>query len=93
MNNQHFGSDFDEFLEEENLLVEVEIIAIKRVIACQIVQLMQESGLSKTAMAQKMNTSRSSLDRLLDPNNPSVNLQTIAKAATTLGKKLQLSLV
>jgi antitoxin HicB len=93
MNNQYFGSDFDEFLEEEGVLAEVEIIAIKRVIAYQIAQAMRESGLSKTAMAQKMNTSRSALNRLLDPNNPSVNLQTIAKAAKTLGKKLQLSLV
>lgn len=81
MNNQHFGSDFDEFLAEEGLLAEVEITAIKRVIAYQIAQAMQESGLSKTEMAEKMNTSRSSLDRLLNPHNYSVNLQTIAKAA------------
>ena len=93
MNNQHLGSDFDEFLESENLLTEVEAIAIKRVIAYQIEQAMASEGLSKSAMARKMNTSRSSLDRLLDPDNPSVNLQTITKAAATLHKKLKFELV
>ena len=54
---------------------------------------MASEGLSKSAMARKMNTSRSSLDRLLDPDNPSVNLQTITKAAATLNKKLKFELV
>ena len=93
MNNQHIGSNFDDFLEEENLLTEVEAIAIKRVIAYQMEQAMSTEGLSKSAMARKMNTSRSSLDRLLDPNNPSVNLQTITKAATVLNKKLKFELI
>ena len=93
MNNQHLGSDFDEFLESENLLSEVEAISIKRVIAYQIKQAMNNEGLSKSEMAKKMNTSRSSLDRLLDPDNPSVNLQTITKAAVTLNKKLKFELV
>jgi antitoxin HicB len=93
MNNQYLGSDFDEFLESENLLTEVEAITIKRVIAYQIQQAMVRENLSKSAMAKKMNTSRSSLDRLLDPENPSVNLQTITKAAATLHKKLKFELV
>ena len=93
MNNQHIGSNFDDFLEEEDLLTEVEAIAIKRVIAYQMEQAMSTEGLSKSAMARKMNTSRSSLDRLLDPNNPSVNLQTITKAATVLNKKLKFELI
>lgn len=93
MNNKYLGSDFDEFLESENLLTEVEAIAIKRVIAYQIQQAMATEGLSKSAMARKMNTSRSSLDRLLDPENPSVNLQTIISAAVTLDKKLKFELV
>ncbi len=63
MDNKHLGSDFDEFLEAENLLTEVEAIAIKRVIAYQIEQAMASEGLSKSVMARKMNTSRSSLDR------------------------------
>jgi antitoxin HicB len=92
-NNQHFGSNFDDFLSEEALLDQVEATAIKRVIAYQIEQAMNQSGLSKTEMAKRMNTSRSCLDRLLDPHNSSVNLQTIAKAASTLGKKLKVELV
>ena len=56
-------------------------------------QAISTEGLSKSAMARKMNTSRSSLDRLLDPNNPSVNLQTITKAATVLNKKLKFELI
>ena len=91
--NSHMGSSLDDFLEEENLLTEVEAIAIKRVIAYQMEQAMSTEGLSNSAMARKMNTSRSSLDRLLDPNNPSVNLQTITKAATVLNKKLKFELI
>jgi antitoxin HicB len=93
MNNQYFGSNFDVFLAEEGLLEEVSAIAIKKVIAYQIEQEMTKQGLSKTEMAKKMKTSRSSLDRLLDPQNMSVNLQTITKATSTLGKKLKIELV
>lgn len=93
MNNQYIGSNFDEFLEEENLLNEVKAMAIKRVIAYQIEEAMINEGLSKSAMAKKMNTSRSSLDRLLDPNNPSVNLQTIIRAVNILNKKLKFELI
>ncbi len=92
MNNQHLGSDFDDFLAEEGLLAEVEATAIKRVIAYQIQQEMNKKGWTKTEMAEKMNTSRSSLDRLLDPENASINLQTITKATSTLGKKLKIEL-
>ena len=81
MNNQYIGSNFDTFLEEEGILSEVEAIAIKRVIAYQIQEAMNQAGLSKSEMAKRMNTSRSSLQRLLDPKNSSLNLQTITKAA------------
>ena len=93
MNNQHLGSNFDDFLAEEGLLAEVEATALKRVIAYQIEQEMKKKGWTKTKMATKMNTSRSSLDRLLDPENASINLQTITKATLTLGKKLKIELV
>lgn len=86
MNNQYIGSNFDTFLEEEGILSEVEAIAIKRVIAYQIQEAMNQAGLSKSEMAKRMNTSRSSLQRLLDPKNSSLNLQTITKAALVLGK-------
>jgi predicted XRE-type DNA-binding protein len=93
MNNQYIGSNFDTFLEEEGILSEVEAIAIKRVIAYQIQEAMNQAGLSKSEMARQMNTSRSSLQRLLDPKNSSLNLQTITKAASVLGKKLKVEFV
>ena len=93
MNELHIGSDFDDFLGEEGLLSAIEALAVKRVIAFQIRQVMQEENLYKTAMAQRMNTSRAALDRLLDPENQSVTLQTLDKAAKALGKRLQIALV
>lgn len=93
MNNQYIGSNFDTFLEEEGILSEVEAIAIKRVIAYQIQEAMNQAGLSKSEMARQMNTSQSSLQRLLDPKNSSLNLQTITKAASVLGKKLKVEFV
>ncbi|MBN2396573.1 MAG: XRE family transcriptional regulator [Candidatus Atribacteria bacterium] len=93
MINKHIGSSFDDFLEEECLLAEVEANAIKRVIAYQIAELMKKHNLSKTAMAKKMKTSRSSIDRLLDPQNESVTLQTLERAALILGKRLQINFI
>lgn len=92
MNNKHIGSDFDSFLDEENLRVEVESAAIKRIIAWQIESAMKQAKISKTAMARKMNTSRTSVERLLDPSNVSVTLQTLEKAALALGKSLKIEL-
>ena len=92
MNNKHLGSDFDDFLQDEGLLAEVEATAIKRVLAFQIQKEMEERQLTKSALAKLMNTSRSSLDRLLDPDNPSVTLVTMESAAIALGKKLKIQL-
>ena len=92
MKNKHLGSSFDEFLEEEGLRAEVEAVAVKRVLAYQVQQLMKKKRLSKSKMADKMHTSRSSLDRLLDPENTSVTLQTLARAAAVVGKELNISL-
>ena len=93
MKNPHIGSGLDEFLAEEGLLGELEAAAVKRVIAYQLVQHMEQNGLSKAAMAQRMRTSRPALDRLLDPGNPSVTLHTMDRAARALGKKLRIQLV
>ena len=93
MNNQHLGSNFDDFLQQEGLLAEVEATAIKRVIAIQITELMKEHNLSKTAMAKRMQTSRSAIDRFLDPKNESVTLQTLERAALVLGKRLQINFI
>jgi antitoxin HicB len=72
---------------------EINIIAVKRVIAWQIQQEMAKKNLSKTEMAQQMQTSRSSLDRLLDSDNPAVTLDTIERAARVIGKKVRFELV
>ena len=93
MNPKHLGSDFDSFLEEEGLLEEAEAVATKRVLAFQIEQAMKDQKLSKAAMARRMKTSRSALDRLLDPAIPSVTLLTIERAARALGRKLRVEMV
>ena len=92
MKNKHLGSSFDDFLEEEGLRAETEATAIKRVIAYQIEMEMKRAKLTKSAMAEKMCTSRSALDRLLDPANVSITLQTLERAALALGKNLKIEL-
>jgi len=84
----HSGSTFDSFLEEEDIREEVEAVAIKRVLAWQLEQAMQEQQKTKQAMAKQLHTSRSQLDRLLDPQNVSVTLDTITRAARALGKRV-----
>ena len=84
----HSGSTFDSFLEEEGIREEVEAVAIKRVLAWQLEQAMQEQQKTKQAMAKQLHTSRSQLDRLLDPSNVSVTLDTITRAARALGKRV-----
>ncbi len=93
MNPEYLGSDFDEFLEEEGLLEEAEAVAMKRVLAFQIANAMKEQKLTKAAMARRMKTSRSALDRLLDPSVPSVTLLTIERAVRALGRRLQIEMV
>lgn len=88
--SKHIGSRLDDFLEQEDLLAETEAAATKRVIAWQVETLMSKEGLSKSEMARRMGTSRSALERLLDPSNPSVTLLTIERAARALGKKVRL---
>ncbi len=89
--NKHIGSSFDDFLKAEGVLEEVEASAIKKVIAMKIQEAMKQKKLTKAALARKMNTSRSALDRLLDPENKSVTLQTLVKAANALGKQVTVS--
>jgi len=83
---------FDEFLAKDGLLAETEDAALKEIIADQIKVAMSEEGLSKTAMAARMKTSRRQLDRLLDPNNPSVTLATLRRAASAVGRHLRVEL-
>jgi DNA-binding Xre family transcriptional regulator len=92
MKKQNIGSDFDDFLAEEGMLEEVTAVAVKRVIAWQIEQEMMAQKLTKTAMAKKMRTSRASLNRLLDVNDTSLTLTTLAGAAAALGRRIKLEL-
>jgi antitoxin HicB len=84
---------FDEFLDEQGLLAQVEESALKEVIADQIKAAMSEHKLAKTAMAARMHTDRRQLDRLLDPANPSVTLSTLRRAANAVGRTLRVELV
>jgi len=84
----HSGSTFDSFLEEEGIREEVEAVAIKRVLAWQLEQAMKDQQKTKQAMAKELHTSRSQLDRLLDPKNISVTIATITRAARALGKRV-----
>lgn len=92
MKNKHLGSDFDDFLKEQNMLSVAEAVAAKRVLSFQIEKEMRRKGLTKVEMATKMRTSRTAVDRLLDPANVSVTLNTLEKAALVLGKKLSIRL-
>lgn len=91
--NPYIGSSLDDLLEEEGTLEEINLIATKRIIAWQIRKAMEERNLNKAAMAKEMKTSRSSLDRLLDPDNASVTLETIDRAARVVGKRIRFELV
>jgi antitoxin HicB len=93
MKKKNIGSSFDDWLHEENIYEEVTAVAIKRVLARQISQRMTEQNLSKSDMARRMNTSRAALDRLLDPENDAVTLNTLTKAASAVGRQLQFQLV
>lgn len=89
---RHIGSSFDEFLAEEGQLEEATLVAQKRVLAWQLAKAMRERKITKAVLARRMRTSRSALDRLLDPRNASVTLATMGRAAAALGKRLSIGL-
>ena len=91
--HQNIGSSLDDFLAAEGTLEQFQNTAIKEVLAWQITQEMERLKISKTEMAKQMKTSRAQLDRLLDPENESVTLNTLQKAALVLGRKIKLELV
>ena len=93
MTNPRIGSSFDSFLEEGGIRDEVEVLAQKRVIAWQIEQVMKETGITKVEMAERMHTSRTQVDRLLDPDNDKVQLDTLQRAAQAVGRTLRVELV
>jgi antitoxin HicB len=91
--NPAIGSAFDDFLKEEGVYEETQAAAIKRVLARQIEQAMREQKITKADMARRMKTSRPQLDRLLDPDNDSLTLTTLSRAARVIGRELRLELV
>ena len=91
--NNHWGPTLESFLEEEGLLEEANARATKKILAWQISEAMKKQGISKSEMAKKMNASGSALDRLLDPDDGSINLATMEKAAAALGRKVTIQLI
>jgi len=91
--NKHVGSSLEDFLEEEGIVEETRAMAIKQVVAWQVQQAMQKENITKVEMARRMKTSRAALDRLLDPGNGAVTLQTLTRAAHAIGRGLRIELV
>ena len=90
--NRHRGSSFDEFLREQAIFDDVQAAAVKRALAEAVAEAMQEAKLSKVEMARRMGTSRSQLDRVLDPSYIAVQLDTLIRAASAVGRDLRISL-
>ena len=90
--NPRTGSNFDDFLKEEGMFEEIHAKALKRALTEQLEESMHAARLTKLKMARKMATSRSQLDRVLDPANVSVQLDTLVKAAHALGKEIEITL-
>jgi len=90
--NKHLGSSFEDFLKDEGIHEEVTTHAIKRVLTWQIAEAMKSKGISKSEMAKRMNTSRSQLERFLDPDNSKVLLETVQRAAAAVGKRVAITL-
>ena len=91
--NKYRGSSFESFLKREGLHEEVQAAALKRAVALKVHDLMNQKRLNKSAMAARMRTSRAAIHRLLDPENTSVTLATINRAARSLGRKVKIELV
>ena len=92
LKKRNIGSNFDDFLRDEGLSDDVSAVAAKRVIAYQLAEVMRRQELTKTEMARRMGTSRAALERLLDPDNASVTLQTLQSAARAVGGRLEIRL-
>jgi antitoxin HicB len=90
--NRYSGSDFDELLRDEGILDEVTTRALKRLLALQLGDAMEESRMTETELAQKLQTSRSQLDRLLDPDNTAVTLDSLERLAQAVGRHLKVEL-
>jgi len=91
--NKHKGSSLDSFLDEEGTLGAFQAQAIKEVIAWQLGEAMRERKISKSRLAQMMHTSRTQVNRILDPNDGNVTLDTLQRAAAIIGRRVQFELI
>ena len=91
--NKHRGSSFESFLKKDGLHEQVHAAALKRAVALKLDDLMKEKRINKSAMAAQMRTSRAAIHRLLDPENTSITLATLNRAARSLGRKVKIELV
>jgi antitoxin HicB len=90
--NRHRGSNFDDFLREHAIFDDVQAAAVKRALAEAVEEAMKDAKITKVEMARRMGTSRSQLDRVLDPSYTAVQLDTLMKAASAVGRDLRISL-
>lgn len=90
--NPYSGSNFDDFLAENGILEEVSARALKRLLALQLAEIMAATHISKTQLAASLQTSRTQVDRLLDPNNTAVTLASLDRLARAVGKQLRIEL-
>ena len=93
MKRKHIGSSLDDLLRKDGTYEEVTTAAVKRVLARQLATAMAEKDVSKTDMARRMKTSRAQLNRLVDPDNQAVTLETLQRAAAAVGRQVRLELV
>jgi antitoxin HicB len=88
LKNKHIGSTLDSFLEEEGILQHTEAVAIKRTIVRELLAMIEQENITQTELARRMGTSKAAINRLLNPNNTSLTIQTLLRAAQALGKKV-----
>ncbi|WP_317054530.1 helix-turn-helix domain-containing protein [Roseovarius rhodophyticola] len=86
------GQSFDDFLKEQGTFEDTTEVAVKRVLAFQLAEAMKAQGITKVEMAKRLSTSRSQLDRLLDPDHDGVTLSILARAAKAVGRGIRLEL-
>ena len=92
MSKKHHGSRLDDFLKDEGVFEETQALAVKEVVVWQLIEAMQQRSLTKTQLATLLKTSRSQVDRLLDPTRD-ITLSTLQRAAALVGRKVQNELV
>ncbi|HEX5678314.1 MAG TPA: helix-turn-helix transcriptional regulator [Alcanivorax sp.] len=91
--NKHIGSNFDDFLEEDDILEDCSAAAIKRVITWQIKERMSQAKMTRSDLAKRMNTSRAAVARLLDERDEGMTIDTLSRAARALGSRVEVQFV